>query len=377
VSNDERVRILLVDDNLANLVALEAVLERLDQILVLARSGREALQILETQDCALVLMDVHMPLLDGFQTVEAIRRREQLAHLPVMFLTAMFRDPESAARGYALGAVDFIMKPFEPEIIRAKVGAFVALYQYNERLKRQQRMLADEVAARTAAERADRMKEEFIAVLGHDLRTPLAAILVAAESHERRPDALAPCRETGKKISTSANRMSRLIDDVVDFTRSRLGGGIPLAYERADMAELCRAPLDEIKTINPHANISVAVSGDVNGEWDVDRALQVVANLVGNAVTHGDGHVEIAIVGLLDSVILKVHNGGTPIPAHKMEHLFEPFHPGGRRREGLGLGLYIVDQIVRAHGGRVEAASSERGGTTFTVYWPRHALSAA
>ncbi len=377
ILNEDRelpVRILLVDDNAANLLALESVLEPLGQELVLAKSGTEALQKLAERDCALVLMDVHMPILDGFQTVETIRKRQELAHMPIMFLTAMFRDQESAARGYALGAVDFIMKPFEPEIIRAKVGAFVVLYQYNERLKRNQQKLADEVAARKEAERADRAKEEFIAVLGHDLRTPLNAILLTAEHHKLLPDAQEPCREAGKRITTSANRMSRLIEDVVDFTRSRLGGGIPISRERADMAELARAPLDELRTISPDTNISLEVEGDVTGAWDTDRVLQVVANLVGNAVKHGDGNVEITVRAEdANTVVFCVHNGGPPISEHKMAHLFEPFHPGGRRREGLGLGLYIVDQIVRAHGGKVTAESSREHGTTFQVYWPRAA----
>jgi signal transduction histidine kinase len=374
-ARDAPVRILLVDDNAANLLALEAVLDPLGQELVTARSGTEALEKLHDQDCALVLMDVHMPVLDGFQTVEAIRKRQQLAHLPVMFLTAMFRDQPAAARGYALGAVDFIMKPFEPEIIRAKVGAFVVLYQYNQRLKHHQQLLADEVSARTAAERADRMKEEFIAVLGHDLRTPLNAIMLTAEKHERMPDALEPCREAGKQIVTSATRMSRLIEDVVDFTRSRLGGGIPIDRKPADMAELCRAPLHEIRTVIEASTISVHVEGDVRGSWDPDRVVQVVANLVGNAAMHGDGIVEITVRDAGDQVVLAVHNGGPPIPIEKMEHLFEPFHRGGRRREGLGLGLYIVDQIVRAHGGSVRAESSETSGTTFTVSWPRDLLA--
>jgi len=366
---DAPVRILLVDDNVANLVALESVLEPLGQELVLARSGREALSKI-SEDCALVLMDVHMPILDGFQTVEAIRRRRELAHLPVMFLTAMFRDPESAARGYALGAVDFILKPFEPEIIRAKVGAFVALYQHNERLKNTQRLLADEVAARKAAEQADRMKEEFIAVLGHDLRTPLNAIMLAAESHVVS-DALEPCRETSRRIKSSAGRMSRLIESVVDFTRSRLGGGIPIKRELVDMAELCRAPLDEIRLIYPSAIIDLEVHGNVEGHWDPDRILQVIANLVGNAANHGTGMTQISLRGSERTVILEVHNSGPPIPVDKMAHLFEPFYPGGRRREGLGLGLYIVEQIVRAHGGSIRAESTDAAGTTFTVYWPR------
>src|SRR5436853_287159 len=155
----EPVRILLVDDNLPNLVALEAVLESLNQELVLARSGHEALEKLTEKPCALVLMDVHMPVLDGFQTVEAIRKRRELQHLPVMFLTAMFKDKDSVARGYSLGAVDFITKPFEPAIIRAKVGAFVVLHQHNEAIKRHEVQLAQEVAARKQAELAAQARE--------------------------------------------------------------------------------------------------------------------------------------------------------------------------------------------------------------------------
>jgi signal transduction histidine kinase len=373
-NQDEPVCILIVDDNQPNLVALEAVLEPLGQNLVLARSGNEALQKLENHVCALVLMDVHMPVLDGYQTVEAIRKRQQLRHLPVMFLTAMFRDPASAARGYALGAVDFILKPFEPEIIRAKVSAFVALYQYNERLKKQERKLANEVAAREAAERANQMKEEFIAVLGHDLRTPINAIMLTAQKHEQLPDAAQPCRNDGKRIAAIATRMGRMIENVVDYTRSRLGGGLHIELQPADMSELVRAPLDEIQAIYPESVITLVIEGDTHGTWDVDRVLQVFANIVGNAARHGDGKIRVSLRGTDDWLVLEVHNGGDPIPEHKMEHLFEPFHPGRRRSGSLGLGLYIVQQIVYAHGGSVRAESSSDRGTTFTVRWPRHTL---
>lgn len=369
---DEPVCILIVDDVPANLMALEAVLEPLRQELLLARSGGEALELLEKHDCALVLMDVHMPVLDGYQTVETIRKRQHLRHLPIMFLTAMFRDDASAARGYALGAVDFVMKPFEPEIIRAKVNAFVALHQYNQRLKKQERRLANEVAAREAAEQADYIKEEFIAVLGHDLRTPLQAILMTAEKHEHLPSASEVCRRDGKRISRMANRMGRMIDHVVDYTRSRLGGGIPIEVRAADMAELVRTPLDEIQAVHPQCVITLVVEGDVHGAWDPDRVVQVFANLVGNAARHGDGNVQISLRGMDEWVVLEVHNGGAPIPMEKMEHLFEPFYTSGRPG-GLGLGLYIVERIINAHGASIRAESSAERGTTFTVQWPRQA----
>jgi signal transduction histidine kinase len=370
IERDEPVRVLLVDDVPANLMALEAVLEPLGQELLLARSGSEALELLERHDCALVLMDVHMPVLDGYQTVEIIRQRPHLRHLPIMFLTAMFRDDASAARGYALGAVDFVSKPFQPDTVRAKVSAFVALHQYNQRLKRQERRLANEVAAREAAEQANHIKEEFIAVLGHDLRTPLQAILMTAEKHKLLPTASDPCRRDGNRIAAMANRMGRMIDHVVDYTQSRFGGGIPIAVKPVDMGELVRAPLDEIQAVCPQCAITLVVEGDVHGAWDPDRVVQVFANLVGNAARHGDGTIQITLRGDDDSVVLEIHNGGAPIPGEKMEHLFEPFYTSGGPGS-LGLGLYIVERIVQAHGASIRAESSADRGTTFTVRWPR------
>ncbi|KAB2897292.1 MAG: response regulator [Kofleriaceae bacterium] len=369
---DGLANILIVDDTPAHRLALEAVLEPLGQNVLMAGSGDEALRLLEQHDCALVLMDAHMPVLDGYETVETLRRRAELRHLPVMFLTAMFCDREHAARSYALGAVDFITKPFEPSIVKAKVRAFVTLYQYHQRLKQQERRLASEVAAREAAEKADRLKEEFIAVLGHDLRTPLSAILFTAQRHADARDASGPCRMDGRRIAAMANRMGRMIDHVVDYTRSRLGGGLPIAVAPADLAELCRAPLDEIQAIYPESVITLVVDGDTRGVWDADRVLQVFANLVGNAVRHGDGTVRVSLIGVDAWVILEVRNGGEPIPANAMAHLFEPFRPGEGSRGGLGLGLYIVERIVHAHGGSIRAESSSQLGTTFTVRWPRY-----
>src|SRR5688572_29617510 len=236
------VRILIVDDNPANLLALEVVLESLGQELVFARSGEEALAKLEEAPCALVLMDVHMPVLDGFKTVEAIRKRDALKHLPVMFLTAMFKDKQSAARGYSLGAVDFITKPFEPEIIRAKVGAFVVLHEHNEAIKSHAKRLAEEVAARQIAEIASRAREEFVAILGHDLRNPLMSIAMAAQNHMEAAGAQPACRDVGQRITGAVDRMNRLIQDVLDLARSRLGGGIPVEPRPAEMSALCKVP---------------------------------------------------------------------------------------------------------------------------------------
>jgi signal transduction histidine kinase len=373
IQDDEevRVRILLVDDNRSNLIALEAALEPLGEELILASTGTEALELLAVHEFALVLMDVHMPILDGFDTVERMRKSTQLRDLPVLFLTALFRDQSSVSRGYALGAVDFIFKPVEPDVIRAKVAAFAMLYRHTERLKRQAHRLADEVAGRARAEHANRVREEFIAILGHDLRNPLGAILAAAERHGEA-GAAASCVEVCRQITRSANRMSRLIDDVLDLARSSLGSGIPIARQPIDLGELAMVPIEECRATS-RSEIELVTDGDVTGAWDPDRLIQVIANLVANAMKYGlrGAPIRVAVTGRTDDVILSVHNLGAPISEAKLARLFEPFQRVDDRREGLGLGLYIVAQIVRAHGGTIAATSTAADGTTFTVTLPR------
>lgn len=367
---DQPVRILLVDDNPANLMTLQAVLEPLGEQVVVARSGTEALALLDREEFALVLMDVHMPVFDGYQTVESIRKRDELRHLPVMFVTAIFKDGESAARGYSLGAVDFITKPYVPEVIRAKVSAFVTLTRHQRELQTQEHRLAEERAARAAAELAARSMEDFIAVLGHDLRNPLNAIMMMAEQHGTRLQATGECAHIGERIARSARRMNRLIGDLVDFAKSR-HGGIALDYQEADMSDLARVPLEELQLLHPRQRTALHLAGDLRGEWDPERVNQAVANLLDNAFKYGAGAVELSVEDKGDRIAMQVHNDGAPIPPEKLEHIFEPFARARPDPQGLGLGLYIVDQIVRAHGGTTRVSSTATQGTTFAIEWPR------
>jgi len=370
---DIPVRILLVDDNRANLIALEAALEPLGEELVLASSGSEALELLARHRFALVLMDVQMPILDGFEIVERMRKTTDLRELPVLFVTALFRDPSSVMRGYALGAIDFIFKPVDPQILRAKVAAFATLHRHSERIERQARRLAEEVAARAEAERANRAREEFIAILGHDLRNPLGAIIAATELHAG-PGAPAMCVEACRRISRSANRMNRLINDVLDLARGSLGSGIPIVRQPADLGELAEGPVEECRSTSS-SDVELVTDGDLRGEWDPDRVIQVIGNLVTNGITYGrrGAPVRVALTGHDDAVVMTVHNIGAPIQEATLAQLFQPFQRVDHRREGLGLGLYIASQIVRAHGGTITASSSAADGTTFTVTWPRRA----
>jgi signal transduction histidine kinase len=177
------------------------------------------------------------------------------------------------------------------------------------------------------------------------------------------------------RIVSSAERMARMIDQLLDFTRIRLGGGLALAFTAVDLGEVCLRVKEELEAANPEASIDLAVEGDCAGSWDHDRLLQVFSNLVGNAIAHGTGDRAIAIRAAGDDalrVVVSVHNSGAVGP-DVLPVIFEPFRGGTKhlRAQGLGLGGYITRQIVLAHKGEIECSSSETGGTTMRVSLPR------
>jgi signal transduction histidine kinase len=218
----------------------------------------------------------------------------------------------------------------------------------------------------------------FRAVLGHDLRTPLSVILTSAELLQRLSDDDA-VRKTAARMLNSGKRMARMIDNVLDLARARLAGGIPLRRERIDLGPLVHQLVQEHRAAHPHRRIEVLLEGDLFGEWDADRMSQVVSNLVGNSLQHGDDSeaVQVGVNGTNPDVVsLWVANAGHISP-DELPHLFDPFR-GGRRRssrtEGLGLGLYIVQQVVHAHHGTVDVQSEEQKRIRFRVRVPRRTL---
>ena len=352
--------ILAVDDHPSNLLALEAVLEPLGYRIVQASSGAEALKRLGENDFVLILMDVHMPGLDGYQTTALIRQRERWRDVPVVFLTAVYNQPEHTHRGYALGAVDYISKPFDPEVLRGKVRALVTLYMRGQR------------AERARAQEAERIKDLFLGAVGHDLRNPLNAILLASHAMLRGAECAIPShRAHAKRIERASQRMQRMIEDILDLTRGQFAEGIPIARKDTNAADVCRAVIDEVHVARPDHVVELEVVGSVSGVWDPDRLGRVVSNLVGNAMEHGEGGpVRIGVRDRGEAIVLDVHNGGKPIEPTMLGSIFDPFR-GGDRSSGLGLGLYIVREIVRAHQGSVEVRSTVEDGTTFTVTLPK------
>jgi len=357
------VPILVVDDVEQNLVAIEALLARPGVRVLKAGSGVAALEILLVQEVALILLDVQMPNMNGFELAELVRGNPQTRAIPLIFMTAAINEPQRSFRGYQAGAVDFLYKPVEPDILRSKVNVFVELFAQKKQLSTQLEELRQ----------ALRVNEMFTAVLGHDLRNPLAAVLNGAEllllmQGDKKVGAVAT------RIRSSARRMEKMVSQLLDVARIR-AGGMALELGRGDYAQVCRRIADELKQAG-HANpVHLDVSGSTDGVFDPDRIGQVLSNLLGNALQHGaaDGSVAVRIDGTDPAQLtLSVHNRGA-MPAAVLEQAFTPFRPGrdARSQPGLGLGLYIAKYFVDAHGGSIVLDSSAADGTTFTIRLPR------
>lgn len=361
---ESRIKCLLVDDLAENLLALSALLQS-DEIEVLtARSGPEALELLLAHEIALALIDVQMPDMDGLALAELMRGSARTRQVPIIFVTAGTRNQHHIFKGYENGAVDFLYKPIEPHILKNKAEVFFRLY-------RQTRQLALELQQRTETLR---LNEMFAAVLGHDLRNPLSALLSSAHLIQRRSQDQV-VQETATRMLATGKRMSRMIDDLLDLARARLGGGIPLRPEAVDLRLLVQRVVREHQAAAPDRRIELHDSGDLSGHWDPVRMAQVASNLIGNALQHGEhsGDIRVQLDGTHPEWAgLSVANRGI-IAGTILPHLFDPF--GGaqqpNRSGGLGLGLYIVQQIVQAHRGVVAVHSEHGNYTVFSVRVPR------
>ncbi|MFB1482196.1 ATP-binding protein [Corallococcus sp. RDP092CA] len=378
-----RTRILVVDDVPANLVAMEAVLSSLGQDIVCVQSGAAALKELMLGEFSCVLMDVQMPDLDGLETAKLIRSRKSTSHIPLIFITALSRETAYITRGYEQGAADYILKPVDPDILRTKVSVFVELYLRGERLKHQ--VLARERERRAAAElqRQAELEQYLTGVASHDIRTPLSSILMTSQGQLKLEEALLPPqRQAFERVLRGGKRIQHISDQLMDFTRVRLGGGIHLNVAPCDLNELCARAVDEMRTVRKERVIQCDFQQTpLLGVWDMERLSRVVSNLLDNALKYSPetSTVRVTTHGQADDTAwVEVHNeGGSPIPADLLPTLFDAFRRGtgaqeaSTARQSLGLGLFIAKSIVQAHGGTLDVESTAEAGTTFRVGLPR------
>ncbi len=358
------VNILIVDDIVHNITALEALLARPNLAVLVADSGTAALDLLLKHEVALAILDVNMPGMNGFELAALMRGSPRTSHVPIIFLTATAQDASRTFRGYEAGAVDFLYKPFDPRILQSKVDVFV-------QLEEQKRQLAAQLVTTQQMLEANEM---LMAVLSHDLRTPLGAVLASAE-YLMRTAADEQSSTVAARVKNSSLRMARMVDQLLNLARLQ-GGRLPLQPRSIELATLCKSVIDEFASRENGKRIVFASRGNTVGAWDTDLVWQAVSNLVSNALHHGEqgGDIRVDVDGeAVESVRLTVANRGA-IPAEVFPHLFKAFGPnnsGARSREGLGLGLHIVQEIARMHGGCVSVDSDEIGGTVFTIQLPR------
>lgn len=370
------VSFLLVDDLEENLLSLEALLRRDGVAILKARSGDEALELLLKHDVALALIDVQMPGLSGFELAELMRGNERTRRIPIIFVTAGSADRQRRFRGYEAGAVDFIYKPIEPDILRSKADVFFELYRQRQQIAEQRDALR---AYAEALKAADRRKDEFLATLAHELRNPLAPLRHGLDILRRRAD--------GDDVSNIRDVMDRqlihlvrLIDDLLDVSRFTQGK-IALRKEKIQVADAVRAGVEASQPLIDSAGHSLAVEMPLDPIWldaDLTRVGQVIGNLLNNAAkyTQERGQIRLAVRAEDGDAVISVRDNGIGIAPAMQAEVFELFTQVDSRsdkvRGGLGIGLALVKQLVAMHGGSVKAESEGVGkGSLFTVRLPR------
>jgi len=376
------VHFLLVDDRESNLLTLEALLRRDGLILLKARSGSEALELLLKHEVALALVDVQMPEMDGFELAELMRGYERTRRVPIIFLTAGNADRQRRFRGYEAGAVDFLRKPLEPEVLRSKADVFFDLFRQRDELRvatgENARLLKESRQYAAALEEAGRRKDEFLAMLAHELRNPLAAISNAAQVSKMASDEQDRGWATGV-IEGQVKNLSRLIDDLLDVSRITRGT-IQLKRQVLDVRPVIEQAVASVMLLvrARHHELSVEFDhGDSRVDVDPMRLEQIVANLLNNAAKYSEdkGRIRLSTVVQDGELAITVRDTGTGIAPEQLPEMFELFVQGNRseaRSEGgLGIGLTIVRRLVEMHGGSVTAESKGLGyGSTFGVRFP-------
>jgi signal transduction histidine kinase len=362
--------LLLVDDRPENLLALEAVLEPLGRRLVRARSGEEALRHLLSDDVAVIVLDVQMPGLDGFETAAAIKGRERTQDIPIIFLTALSREPEHRLRGYATGAVDYIFKPVDPDLLRAKVAVFVELHLSARRLKEQGELLAWRTAE---LERSNADLEQFSYIASHDLHEPLRVITGYLEllADELGDSLNAEARTWIERANGSAGRMEALVSDLLLYARAGNGTFTP---ETVDLDEILTAALADLGMLVKEADADIGsnrLGPALGAPVELRRVFQ---NLLANALKYrGDSPptVRVSAERTPGSVAVSVSDNGIGVPDDDLQRVFGMFERvEGQPYPGTGLGLAVCRRLIERAGGKIWMEGNRQRGVTVTFTLP-------
>ena len=416
---EEKVGILLVDDQAQRLVAYRAILADLELDLVCARSGREALEHLMDREFAVVLLDVSMPDMDGFEAAKLIHEHPRFERTPIIFVTGVHLDDLDRLKGYSLGAVDYVSVPIVPEILRSKVSVLVELYikrkelqqanvrlseanialqeektrelerlnqslqRANSELEAANQSLQSEIAERArigqALREADRHKDEFLAMLAHELRNPLAPIHNAVELMRMKPLDDPQLNWARDVIARQLTSLTRLVDDLLDVSRITRGK-INLTRQVVELEGLISRAVETVHPLldeHRHQLTLELPEPGVRVFGDPTRLTQAIANVLGNAAKYTDagGQVLLSAVVRGDNVEICIRDNGIGIRPEMLPHVFELFtqleRGDGRSQGGLGIGLALVQRLVQMHGGDVLATSEGPGtGSQFVIRLP-------
>lgn len=387
-----RAAVLLVDDDARNLVALESVLEGQDYDLVRAQTGDQALLALMGREFAAIVLDVQMPEVTGIELARLIKQRKRTQHIPIIFLTAHYREEEHAVLAYDVGAVDYLTKPIHPAVLRSKVNVFVELFQkthalaaLNTRLEAQNIALQREAEERTRriraetaqaeAEAANAAKDRFLAMLSHELRTPLTPIVYSVALLERDESCPPHLRDALATIRRNVRLEVRLIDDLLDLARIR-SGKLKLQTQSVNAHEVLRDAIKICQGEITQQKIRLVERLDaqhVQLEADPARLQQICWNLLKNAVkfTPEGGTITVRTANSVDeqSLLIEIRDTGIGIEPQKLDRIFDAFEQATQDGSiGLGLGLAICKALVGLHGGTIEAQSGgQNQGTAFIV----------
>ena len=395
LSAPEPVKILLVDDQEDNLLSASAVLESLGEEVITAQSGRDALLLLLDHDFAVIVLDIMMPEMDGFETATFVRQRERSRTTPIIFLTALGRSDEHIRRGYDLGAVDYITKPFVPEFLRAKVSVFVELHRKSQLLRHQSELLERRNAELQEAVKRSREAEEQIKALNthlenrleqlheankeletfsysvsHDLRGPLSRMAGFSRALlELSADKL---DERGKlylrRIDDGARHTCDLVDDLLQFSRL---GRIEMSEGQVDLSSIVRSIAADLTGREADRQVEFKIADNVKARGDLALLRAALLNLLENAWKftrkHLRARIEFGAMENAEGPIYFVRDDGAGFDMEDSPRLFNPFQRLHKDSEfeGTGIGLATVERIVRRHGGRIWAEGGIERGATF------------
>lgn len=397
---EEVPKILVVNDDAASLMALVGLLSSWEKEIsfevLTAQSGEEALRQVLFHEFAAILLDVNMPGMDGFETAEAIHLRPRSAATPIIFVTAYLADEMNRLKGYQKGAVDYLFTPIIPQILKAKLSVFAGLAKNNLQLRQQAEALDKrtkelsainaqlefEINERKIAEHQNRTKDEFLAMLGHELRNPLNAIHSAAILLSLENTSTENLQHARDVIQRQSRHLSNIVDDLLDLSRI-MSGKVVLNKQPLEISKLLNECLETLKVSGRTATYQISVN--TKPAWveaDPTRLEQILINLLDNAIkyTPQGGEIAVSITVQENEVCLEVSDSGMGMPADLLPQVFDVFvqgeRPNDRSQGGLGIGLALVRQLTSMHGGTISAQSDGLGkGSTFVLRLPRSAAA--